>query len=93
MKNSNQYQDFLDKLDGLVNGKIKPQFFEKWFWENYRNEEIKVPENSFEIFDRFCDEVDAYCSIEEVRGEEDLDENGLIGAAKNTLELLRKIQG
>jgi hypothetical protein len=93
MTNPNHYQDFLDKLDDLINGKIKAQFFEKWFWENYRNESIETPENTFEIFDRFCDEVDAYCSIEEARGEEDLDEDGLIEAAKNTLELLRKIQG
>lgn len=44
-----------------------------------------MPSDVFIILDRFCDDVDAYCSIVELRDESNLDDEALIESARNAL--------
>lgn len=91
---NNVLEKYITAISALISGKTSPQDFEVWYLDNWKSEsEEKITEPMYNPLNYLFCEVDAYCSIEEIRSEDDLDEAGLIEAAKNTLELLRKIQG
>lgn len=80
---------YISALSGLIEGTLRPVEFEAWFWTTYKAEPAGMPTEVFAILDRFCDDVDAYCSNAEVRDELSIDEEGLIESAKNALRELK----
>ncbi len=83
-------EKYIHALSKLVDGSLSPSEFETWFWKAWKAETL-IPLDVFPVLDRFCDDVDAYCSIVEIRDEESLDENGLIASAKKTLRELNAL--
>jgi len=75
-------------LTRFVTGEITPAQFELEYLKMFKNETTIFPENVYQALNNLFLDVDAYCEDSSLRDEENLDDEGLVAGAKETLNKL-----
>lgn len=85
--------DYIQLLDRFLEGQIDAVAFEGSYQSMFKAEQRAMSDEAFSILDRLFAEVDAFCADATLRDEHDLDEGGLMQAARrarHALETLRE---
>lgn len=82
---------YIRLLRGFVMGKITAPEFESQYMLMYKNDIAFYPEPIHVVLAKLSSDVDAYCSIPEIRDENDLDDAQLFEQAKDALNILENL--
>jgi hypothetical protein len=75
---------YITAVESHVSGNTKPQDLEVWYLDNWKTDPDEgIDESIYEPLNLLFSEVDAYCSIVEIREDDDIDEVGLIEAGRH----------
>lgn len=85
MSNIEQY---LLTITQFVAGEITASQFESRYLEMFKNEADHFPEHVYDALNKLFSDVDCYCGDPHLRDDEDLDDEELLGSAKQALESL-----
>lgn len=81
--------DYIRLIDAFLGGEIDALTFESTYLAKFKSEQCPISHQVFKILDRLFADVDAFCADASLRDENDLDEAGLIEAARKARDALK----
>lgn len=81
--------DYVDLIDAFLGGEMDALTFETNYLEKFKSEQRPISHPVFKILDRLFADVDAFCADASLRDENDVDEAGLIDAARKARDALK----
>lgn len=84
---------YLALLDAFASGQVPAPAFEEQYLARYKADPFLWSEPVFDVLDRLFADVDAYVADDDLRDAEDgdLDDAGLLAAARTALDRLRAL--
>lgn len=82
-------EQYILLITQFVIGEITASQFESRYLKMFKNEEDQFPEHVYDALNKLFSDVDCYCGDPDLRDDEDLDDEELLGCAKQALESLK----
>jgi hypothetical protein len=86
------FQKYISVIEAFIDGKLTAVEFEKEFLELHRNDNHSYAEDAHKVISIMFSDVDSFCSIPEIRDENDIDEQELLNRARKALDDLNEIK-
>ena len=87
-----ELKPFTELIQEFTEGKITAPMFELDYIVLFKTSTVRWPEEIFLVLDKLFADCDAYWYDDEVRDENDLDDEGLLKAARDAQQKLLKIK-
>lgn len=81
-------EQYILLITQFIAGDIAASQFEMSYMDMFKNEYREFPEDVYDVLNGLFSDVDAYCGDPELRDDEDLDDEQLLGSAKEALKKL-----
>jgi len=81
-------EQYILLITQFVTGDITASQFEVSYLEMFKNESRELPEDIYNVLNGLFSDVDAYCGDPELRDDDDLGDEELLGSARDALKKL-----